>query len=108
MTTILALIALALALPWTRIRWQGGGGVVMHLILHRHGHCCWRHLCLHLRDDGAKDNGCGDRRGRNANIHSWEEVGHQDPIGVEQQKQKQKLKAKQKQNQKQWRQPHHL
>ena len=35
-TATLALIALALALPWTRIGWWGGGRAVMSLIRHRH------------------------------------------------------------------------
>jgi hypothetical protein len=82
-TIILALIALALALPWTRIGWQGRGRTMMHLICRCHSCCCWCHLCLHSRDYGAKEDGCGDRQGRNANIHGQEEVGHNDPIGVE-------------------------
>jgi hypothetical protein len=36
-----------------------------------------------LTDDGAKEDGRGDRQGRNANIHGREEVGHHEPIGVE-------------------------
>jgi hypothetical protein len=92
-TAILALIALALALPWTRIGQCGEGRAVMHLIYCCHGCCCWRHLCPHSRDDGAKDNGHSKRRCRNANIHGWEEVGHHNLIGVEQQKQKHKQKS---------------
>ncbi len=53
------------------------------LIRIHHGHRRWCHLCLHSRDDGAKEDGRDDRRGRNADIHSREEVGHHDPIGVE-------------------------
>ncbi len=105
MTTILTLIALALALPQTRIRRRGGGRVVTHLIQCCHGCCCWRHLCHQPGDNGAKDDSRGNRQGRNANIHGREEVGHHDPISMEQQKQKQKpklkLKLKQKQKQKQ-------
>jgi hypothetical protein len=98
-TAILTLIALALALalPWTRIGWRGGGRAVMHLIHCCHGCCWWRHLCLHSQDNGTKDDSCGDRQGCNANIHGWEEVGHHDPISVEQQKQKQKQTQKQTQ-----------
>jgi hypothetical protein len=106
MTAILALITLALALSWTRIGRQGGGRTVTRLINCCHGCCHWRHLCLHSRDDGTKDDGRSNRQGRNPNIHGREEVGNHDPIGVEQQKQKQK--QKQKQNQQQWRQRHRL
>ncbi len=53
---------------------------VTHLSLPR-----YLSLVLHLRDDGAKDNGRGDRQGRHAYNHSREEVEHHDPIGVEQQ-----------------------
>jgi hypothetical protein len=88
MTTVLAVIALALALSWTRIQQQGGGRAVTRLIRHQHGHCHWRHLCLHSRDNGAKDNGRSNRQGQNPVIHGREEVGHHDPIGVEQQKNK--------------------
>jgi hypothetical protein len=42
-TAILALITLALALPWTRIRRQGGGHTVMRLI-----RCCHANLWLHV------------------------------------------------------------
>jgi hypothetical protein len=56
---------------------------VTRLIRIHHGHRRWCHLCLHSRDDGAKEDGRDDRRGRNADIHSREEVGHHDPIGVE-------------------------
>jgi hypothetical protein len=114
MTPILALIALALALSRTRIGQRGGGCTVTHLICRCHGCRHWRHLCLHSRDDGAKDDGCGNRRGRNPNIHGQEGVGHHYPIGVEQQKQKQKQKQKHKhkhkhkQNQQQWWQRHRL
>jgi hypothetical protein len=83
MTAILALIALALALPWTRIGWQGGGRALIHLICCCHGHCHWCHLCLHLQDDGGKDDGRNNRQGCTANIQGWEEVGHRDPISVE-------------------------
>ncbi len=99
-TAILARIALTLALSWTRIRQQGGGRAVTHLICHCHGHRCWRHLCLHSWDNGAKDNGRSNRQGCNPNIHGQEEVGHHDPIGVEQQQQQK--------NQQQWRQRHCL
>jgi hypothetical protein len=51
----------ALALPWTRIGWRGGGCAVTRLIHCCHGRCHWRHLCLHSRDNGAKDNGHGNR-----------------------------------------------
>ncbi len=107
-TTTLALIALALALPWTRIGRQGGGCAMMRHICRCHGCCPWCHLCLHSRDDSAKDNGRGNRQGRHANTRGLEEVGHHDPIGVEQQKQKQKQKQKQNQNQQQWQQHHCL
>ncbi len=83
MTAILALIALILALSWTRIGRRGGERAVMHLICHCHGRCHWHHLCLHSQDNGAKDNGRGNRRGRNPNIHGQEEVGHHVPIGME-------------------------
>ncbi len=102
MTAIPTLIALALAFSRTRIGRQGGGrAVTCHICCH---HSChhWRHLCPHSRDDGAKNGGRGDRRGHSPNIHGWEEVGHHDPIGVEQQKQKQK------QNQQKWQQRHCL
>jgi hypothetical protein len=42
-TAILALIALALALPWTRIRRRGGGRAMNHLI-----HCCHAYPLLHV------------------------------------------------------------
>jgi hypothetical protein len=71
-TAILALIALALTLPWTRIGWQGGGRAMMHLIHPCHGCRCWRHLCLHLRNNGSTDGGRSNRRGRTANIHGQE------------------------------------
>jgi hypothetical protein len=102
-TTALALIGLlAHALPWTRIRWWGEGSAVTCLIDHCQGCHHWRHLCLHSGDNSTKDGSHDDRQGRHVNIHSWEEVGHHDPIGVKQQKQKQK------QNQQQWRQQHNL
>jgi hypothetical protein len=82
-TAILALIALALALPQTRIGRPGGGHAVTHLIRRCHGRRHWCHLCLHSQDNGTKEDGRGDRQGRNANIHGGEEVGHHDPIGVE-------------------------
>jgi hypothetical protein len=88
MTAILSLIPLALALPWTRIGWRGGGHAVTRLIHCCHGRRRRRHLCLHSRDDGAKEDGRGDRQGCNTNIHSREEVGHHDPIGMEQKKKK--------------------
>jgi hypothetical protein len=108
MTATLDLITLAL--PWTRIGQRGGGRTMTRLICCHHGHCCWCHLCLHLLDNGAKDNGRGDRRGHHANIRSHKEVEHHNPIGVEQQKQKQKQtqKQKQKQKQQQCRQCHRL
>jgi hypothetical protein len=83
----LVLIALTLALPQTRIGQRVRGRTMMHLICCHHGCCHWCHLCLHLREDGAKDDSRGDRRGRHANIWGQKEVGHHDPIGVEQQKQ---------------------
>ncbi len=43
MTAILAFIALALALPWTRMGWQGKGRAVMHLI-----RCCHANPWLHV------------------------------------------------------------
>jgi hypothetical protein len=43
MTAILALIALALALPWTRIGQQGGGRAMMCLIC-----CCHANPSLHV------------------------------------------------------------
>jgi hypothetical protein len=85
-----------LALPQTRMGRQGGGHAVTRIICHCHGLCCWRHLCLHLQDNGAKDNGCGDRRGCCVNNRGREEVGHHDPIGMEEQKQQQKQKTKTK------------
>jgi hypothetical protein len=106
MATTLTLTALALTLPWTRIGQRGGGRAVMHLIHRRHGHRIRLYLCLHLRDDGAKDDCHADRRGRHADIRSREEVEHRNAIGMEQQKQKQK--QTQTQNQLQWRQCHHL
>jgi hypothetical protein len=99
MPTTLALIALALALPWTRIGRWGGGPAMMHLFHCHHGrHCCCQ-LSLHLRVDGAKEDCHGDRRGCHTNIHDQEEVGQHDPIGMEQHKQKQKQKQKQNQHQ---------
>jgi hypothetical protein len=71
---------------------EGGGRAVTRLIHRCHGRRRWRNLCLHSRDDGAKDNGHGDRRGHRTNNGGREEVGHHDPISVEQQKQKQKQK----------------
>jgi hypothetical protein len=91
MTSILTLIALTLALSWTRIGRWGGGRAMMHLICHCHSSCCWCHLCLQSWDNSAKDDGCGNTRGRNPGIHSRAEVGHHDPIGSEQQKQQLKL-----------------
>jgi hypothetical protein len=100
MTAILALIALALPLPRRRIG-QGGRGLTLTcLIPCCHGCCHWHHLCLHLRDNGTKDNGRSDRQSHHANIHGQEEGGHHKPIGVEQQQQK--TKTKQKQYQQQW------
>jgi hypothetical protein len=78
-TAILALITLSLALSWMRIKRWGGGLTRMHLICCCHGHRCRRCLCLRLQDDGAKEDGHGNRAG-NANIRSWEEVGHYNPI----------------------------
>jgi hypothetical protein len=96
MPATLALITLALTLPWTMIGRWGGGGTMTHLICCRHSRHRWRHLCLHSQDDSTKDNGRSDRQGRHANTRSQEEVGHHDPIGVEQLKQRQKQKQKQK------------
>jgi hypothetical protein len=45
-----------------------------------------------LQDNGTKGNSIADRRGCHINIRSWEEAGHYEVIGVEQQKQKQKQK----------------
>jgi hypothetical protein len=73
----------------------GLGCTLTCLICHRHSHCCWCHLCLRSWSDGAKDNSCGNRQGHHTNILGREEVGHHNPISVEQQKQKQnKTKAK--------------
>ncbi len=47
MTAILALIALALALPWTRIGRRGGGRAMMYLI-HRCHTNPWLHVPLAL------------------------------------------------------------
>jgi hypothetical protein len=69
---------------------------VTHLICRHHGRPHWCHLCLHSWVDGTKDDGCGDGQGCHTNIHSQEEVGHHEPIGVEQQKQKIKNKNKNK------------
>jgi hypothetical protein len=52
----------------------------MRLIYRHHGHHCWRHLCLRLQDNGAEEDGRGDRQGCHANIHGREEVGHYNPI----------------------------
>ena len=52
----------------------------MRLIYRHHGHHCRRHLCLRLQDNGAEEDGRGDRQGRHANIHGREEVGHYNPI----------------------------
>ncbi len=46
-TAILALIALALALPWTRIGRRGGGRAMMRLICHRLAKP-WLHVPLAL------------------------------------------------------------
>jgi hypothetical protein len=120
MAATLALIALALALPWARIGWQGGGRTMMRLFCCSHGLCCWHHLCLRLQDDVTKVDSHGNRQGLHANIRGQEEVGHYNPIGMEHQKQKQKQKQiqiqkqkqshkqKQKQNQQQWRQCCHF
>jgi hypothetical protein len=43
-----------------------------------------------LWEDGTKDKDRSDRQSLHANIHSREEMGHHDPIDMEQQKQKQK------------------
>jgi hypothetical protein len=95
-TATLALIALTL--PWTRIGQWGGGCTMTCLICRCHGLPCWRHLCLHLREDNAKDDGRGDRRGCHANIRSQKEAEHHDPISVEQQKQKQKQQQNKNKN----------
>jgi hypothetical protein len=55
----------------------------MRLICCCYGCCCWCHLCLHSRDNGAKEDSHVNRRGPNANIHGRKEVGHHDLIGVE-------------------------
>jgi hypothetical protein len=82
MSAILAVIALALALSWTRIGRRGGGRALTHLICCCHGCYHWCHLSLPSRDNGAKDNSHSNRRGRNPDIHGQEEVGHHDPIGM--------------------------
>ena len=51
----------------------------MHLIPRCHGRCCWRRLNLPSQDDGAKEDGPGNRTG-NADFRGWEEVGHYNPI----------------------------
>ena len=53
---------------------------MMRLIHRCHGRHCW--CCLHLRshDNGAKEDGRGDRQGRHVNIRVWEEVRHHNPI----------------------------
>jgi hypothetical protein len=89
-TATLVLIALAFALPWTRTGWWGGGHAMMCLIRCPHGCHHWCQLCLHLRDDGTKDNGRGDRLGRHTNFRGQEELGHHNPIGIGTEKQKQK------------------
>ena len=88
MPTTLTLIALTLALPWTRIGWQGGGHAMTHLIHRCHGCPCLHQLCLHLQDNGAKDDGRVNTQGHHANIRNQEEVGQHDPIGVKQKKRK--------------------
>jgi hypothetical protein len=40
----------------------------------------WRCLRLCLQDDGAKEDGRGNRRGCHADIHDQEEVRHHTPI----------------------------
>jgi hypothetical protein len=85
-TVTLALIILALALPWTRIGRQGGGRTVTCLICCCHSHCHWCHLCLHLWDAGTKDDSHCSRQGHHTNFHGQEDVEHHNPIGVEQKK----------------------
>jgi hypothetical protein len=80
-TAIFALIALAL--PWTRIERWGGGRTMTCLFCCCHGDRRWCHLCRHSQDNGAKEDGHGNRQGRNADNHGQEEVGHYDPIGME-------------------------
>jgi hypothetical protein len=48
---------------------------VTRLIRRRRGRRLLRHLCLHSREDGSKDDGRGDRRGLHADIRGQEEVG---------------------------------
>jgi hypothetical protein len=79
-----------LTLPWTRIGWRGGGRAVAHLICCCHGLCHWHHLCLHSRDDGAQDKGCGNIQGCCADNSGQEEVGHHKLIGTEQKKKNRK------------------
>ncbi len=79
------------------IRQLGGGHAVTRLICHYHGLPHWRHLCLHSWDDGANDDGRGDEWGHHINICGREEVGHHEPINIDQQKQKQNQNQKQKQ-----------
>jgi hypothetical protein len=100
-TATLPLIALALVLPQTRIGQFDGGCTMMRLICCCHGCCHWHHLCLNLQDNNAKDNGHSNRQGCHADIRGQKEVGHNNPISMEQQKQKYKHKQKQKQKQKQ-------
>ncbi len=59
---------------------------MMRLIHRCHGRQCWRRLHLRSHDNGAKEDGRGDRTG-NVDIRSWEEVGHYNlicPCGIEQ------------------------
>ncbi len=69
--------------PPSDIGRRGGGRAVTRLIRCRHGCHRWCHIYLHSRDDGAKEDDCGNRQGRNTDIHSREDVGHNNPIGVE-------------------------
>ena len=79
-TATLALIALALALPRRRIERQGGECATTRLIHCCCGRCFWHCLHLCLQDNGAKEEGHGNRGGRYANIRGREEVGHHNPI----------------------------
>jgi hypothetical protein len=107
MPTTHILIALAFALPWTRIRWHGGGCTVMHLIHCCHGSCCWRQLCLHLWDNGTKDNGHGDKRGHHADICGQKRWDNTTPLAWSNQN-KNKIKNKTNTKSTTCRQCHHL
>ena len=79
-TATLTLIALVLAFPWRRIKRWEGELAAMHLFHCCRGHRCWCRLHLRSQDNGTKEDGGGDRRGRHADIRGQEEVGHHNPI----------------------------